>query len=200
MKETRALATGRLRREGRWDAAWLMKEQKREAYRASGVSRTEANNRAWDEMIAFYPPMSPAEIEWQPVSYCLACAAFQPDLGAVADRPHEADFNTTWKCVWYTFARSLRTNAGDVDGAGDIAFEMVANCPDGYPPSIALVSPVEFMTDLAPAKFRRVLRRIEDEGLPAVLKAELVGLLGILEGIPKETDFSMLGGHVLRLL
>ena len=200
MKETRAQATSRLRREGRWEAALRMKEQKREAYRASGLRRAEANNRAWDEMIESHPPMSATDIEWQPVINCLASATFQPDIGDAANEQNEADFDTTWKCVWYTFARSLRAFAGDVDGAGDIAFEMVANCVDGYPPSIALVSPIDFMTDIAPSKFRRVFGRIEDKDIPEIYKAELLAMVEMLEGIPKDADLSMLGEYTLQQL
>jgi len=57
MSESRIAATDRLRREGRWDEASIYRDQVRKRLRGEGIDRTEAGDRAWQEMLEKYPPL-----------------------------------------------------------------------------------------------------------------------------------------------
>lgn len=56
--EDRIDVCDRLRREGRWQEATGLRERIRRQLRAQGVSRSIAKDRAWDEMIAAFPPLA----------------------------------------------------------------------------------------------------------------------------------------------
>ena len=56
MDESKSAATDRLRREGRWEEASKFRDDKRAEFKIAGMKRTEANNAAWDAMLAEFPP------------------------------------------------------------------------------------------------------------------------------------------------
>ena len=55
--ESKADATTRLRREGRWEEASQYKERQRLRLREQGMSRKEAKEAAWDAMMTEFPPL-----------------------------------------------------------------------------------------------------------------------------------------------
>jgi hypothetical protein len=54
--ESKIEATHRLEREGRWEDACRFREAARKESREKGLKRREANDRAWELMIAEFPP------------------------------------------------------------------------------------------------------------------------------------------------
>lgn len=56
--ESKIEATHRLEREGRWDEACGFRDAARQECRNKGLTRREANERAWELMIAEFPPRS----------------------------------------------------------------------------------------------------------------------------------------------
>ena len=53
--ESRIAATHRLQREGRWDEASAYRDEVRCQSRTSGLTRKQANEKAWECMIAEFP-------------------------------------------------------------------------------------------------------------------------------------------------
>jgi hypothetical protein len=74
--ESRIEATDRLRREGRWEAASKFREEKRREFKAAGLKRAEANDAAWDAMLAVFPPASTGTCTGEPTAV--------PDDAAIA--------------------------------------------------------------------------------------------------------------------
>ena len=56
-KESKIVATERLRKEGRWNEASLFKDEAIKRLRAEGRTKSEASEAAWDEMLAKFPPL-----------------------------------------------------------------------------------------------------------------------------------------------
>jgi hypothetical protein len=56
--ESRIETTDWLRREGRWDAASKFRDEKRREFKAAGLKWAEANDAAWDAILAVFPPTS----------------------------------------------------------------------------------------------------------------------------------------------
>jgi hypothetical protein len=62
MTESKIVATDRLRKEGRWEAASLWRDEKRKQLRADGKhNRAESNAAAWDAMIMQFPLLPPSK-------------------------------------------------------------------------------------------------------------------------------------------
>jgi hypothetical protein len=61
MTESKITATERLREEGRWDDASKFREEVRRRLKAEGISRSQANEQSWTEMLAAFPPAAPTE-------------------------------------------------------------------------------------------------------------------------------------------
>ena len=57
LAESKADATSRLRREGRWEKASERKEAIRQSLRDAGVSRRDARELAWESMLVEFPPL-----------------------------------------------------------------------------------------------------------------------------------------------
>lgn len=60
-KESKIAITDRLRREGRWDAASLFKDQVFEELRSAGIRGQQAKDTAWAEMARRFPPLPVVE-------------------------------------------------------------------------------------------------------------------------------------------
>jgi hypothetical protein len=58
MNESKITLTDRLRREGRWEQACIFRDHKRREFRASGMSKAEAREAAWEAAAAAFPPLS----------------------------------------------------------------------------------------------------------------------------------------------
>lgn len=63
MNESKIVVTERLRREGRWAEASKFKDAAAADFRASGMTRTEANEAAWNATAEKFPPSSPERAE-----------------------------------------------------------------------------------------------------------------------------------------
>jgi hypothetical protein len=62
MTESKIVATDRLRKEGRWEAASLWRDEKRKQLRADGKhNRAESNAAAWAAMIEEFRPLPPSK-------------------------------------------------------------------------------------------------------------------------------------------
>ncbi len=60
MNESKIEWTKRLMREKRWEAASAYRDSKRTELRASGKTKREASELAWEEMATAFPPLDPA--------------------------------------------------------------------------------------------------------------------------------------------
>ncbi len=60
MQESRICLTKRLMSEGRWEEASAHRDSKRAELRASGKTKREANEMAWEQMATAFPPLDPA--------------------------------------------------------------------------------------------------------------------------------------------
>ncbi|MBM4091753.1 MAG: hypothetical protein FJ276_20350 [Planctomycetes bacterium] len=115
--ESRIQATDRLRLEGRWDAACRFRDETKRRLQAEGQTRKEANEQAWQAMIAEFPPL-PAD---EPLDY--ADDDLPADDGSTLDlardagwvyanlvnkvaRPHDAPSRGAWGLL--TWARQNR--------------------------------------------------------------------------------------------
>ncbi|MBP85281.1 MAG: hypothetical protein CMJ64_00965 [Planctomycetaceae bacterium] len=58
MNESKIEATDRLRREGRWSEASRYKDASVKRLRAAGKTKAEANDIAWADMLAAFPPLA----------------------------------------------------------------------------------------------------------------------------------------------
>ena len=58
MKESRIEATDRLRKEGQWSEASLFCDEERRRLRSEGMTKAEANDQAWEAMVAKFPPLA----------------------------------------------------------------------------------------------------------------------------------------------
>ena len=63
MTESKIQATERLRAEARWPEASQFKDKVLRELRTSGMTKAEASEKAWAEMIEKYPPFPLAEVE-----------------------------------------------------------------------------------------------------------------------------------------
>jgi len=68
MEESKIVTTERLRREGRWEEASAYRDQVRKELRSQGKPRKEAAERAWDTMMAKFPPLAPPEPASEPAA------------------------------------------------------------------------------------------------------------------------------------
>lgn len=80
MSESRIEITKRLRKAGRWDKACDFRDEARKRARAEGLTRKEANDRAWAEMADEFPPMSEDEIAAYPSTVWVTLGHFPPSL------------------------------------------------------------------------------------------------------------------------
>ncbi len=62
MTESKIDLTNRLKREGRWEEASLLKDQKIKKFRDSGMKRPDAQDKAWEAMEVEFPPAEALEI------------------------------------------------------------------------------------------------------------------------------------------
>jgi hypothetical protein len=91
VNESKIVVTERLRREGRWAEASKFKDAAAADFRSSGMSRTEANEAAWNATAEKFPPSSPERAE--------RGGGPQDDVSAVSppipwgDLPTEAHFD-----------------------------------------------------------------------------------------------------------
>ena len=54
--ESKIVATHRLQKDGRWDEASVYRGEQRQKFRAEGLTKKEANEKAWEAMSLKYPP------------------------------------------------------------------------------------------------------------------------------------------------
>ncbi len=76
--EIKLNACHRLREEGRWTEACEFRERERQRLRADGVGKKEAVDRAWEAMLAAFPPIAEAAEPTQSTS----AAVMAPSLAA----------------------------------------------------------------------------------------------------------------------
>ena len=60
MSESKIELTERLRREGRWAEASKFKDETVKKLREGGMKRSDANEKAWEEMAQAFPPLPPS--------------------------------------------------------------------------------------------------------------------------------------------
>jgi hypothetical protein len=62
MVELTDLNEDRLRKESRWEAASLWRDEKRKQLRADGQTKADSNESSWDAMIEQFPPLPSSEM------------------------------------------------------------------------------------------------------------------------------------------
>ena len=78
-KESKIVATERLRKEGRWNEASLFKDEAIKRLRAEGRTKSEASEAAWDEMLAKFPPLPEQTVATRlPLYAAMAVCVFSP--------------------------------------------------------------------------------------------------------------------------
>jgi len=80
MNESKIVATKRLQSEGLWNEACLYREEMRERLRGEGMTRKEANKRAWEKMLEAYPPF---DANFEAVHWLSACDFPPADVSTV---------------------------------------------------------------------------------------------------------------------
>ena len=97
-EESKIEATHRLQADGRWDEASRYRDQQRKHFKAQGLKRAEANDKAWEAMIEEYPP---ADID--DVLFYYTLAKFPPSTShKVSDRSPE------FLDVWWALCATVR--------------------------------------------------------------------------------------------
>ncbi len=160
MTSSKIELTDRLRRLGIWsDASWF-KDQCRRRLRASGLSRREANDRAWEEMSEQFDGPN---LERYPIMKLMTIAEFPPSIKPVdADLAHEFNFNSVWRLWCLSLARLECWESGDFDMASFISMEMCDNMLDGYEQLayMAINESNRFVIEIAAPKFLAVTKRL----------------------------------------
>lgn len=93
--ESKIEVTDRLRREGRWDAACRFRDELKRRLQAEGRTRKEANEQAWQAMIAEFPPLPGDE----PLDYA------DDELGEPANDGDTVDIVADLRWVYRTLGR-----------------------------------------------------------------------------------------------
>ena len=96
MQESKIELTDRLRREDRWTAASLYRDQLRKRLRAERMPRKQANEESWRLMAEEFPPVG------EDVRHFLVWATFFPNR-VMKGRPVEPEF----PAVWFLFCRTV---------------------------------------------------------------------------------------------
>ena len=60
--EAKIVATHRLRKENRWEAATLFRDEQRERLRADGMKRREAREESWRLMLEKFSALRPIQL------------------------------------------------------------------------------------------------------------------------------------------
>ena len=94
MRESKSVATDRLRKEGRWNEASLNKDETIKRLRAEGKTKNEASEAAWDEMLAKFPPL-PTKTTAQTKALDLA-GADDELIDRLAAVPVDIERDTMW--------------------------------------------------------------------------------------------------------
>jgi hypothetical protein len=115
--ESKSQATDRLRREGRWDQACTLREEKRLAFRRSGMKRPDAVAAAWKAMIEAFPPLPTAVVE--PVETREPDAIDAESLAMLLSRESATTTDLIDEVAWvYDFVGDERVEPRDAPSLG----------------------------------------------------------------------------------
>ena len=115
--ESKIALTDRLRREDRWEAATLRKQELANEIKGAGKSRKDANEEAWTRMAAEYPPLrAQSAADAIPTA---EQAAIDDELDSLAERAAEAKPDLIGDTLWvYSNAERRRIRPRDCPSAG----------------------------------------------------------------------------------
>lgn len=160
MTSSKIELTDRLRQLGIWGVASWYKDQCQRRLRASGVSRREANERAWVEMSKQFDGQN---LERYLITEFMTMGEFPPSIkSADADLAHEIPFNYIWRLWCLCLARLECWESDDFEMASLVSMEMSDNTLDGYEQfaSLAVNEPNRFVVGIAAPKFVAVTKRL----------------------------------------
>ncbi len=160
MKRSKIDLTDELRRLGLWEEASLFRDSCRQKLRASGVSRREASELAWQQMAECFDGLN---LQRQ-LSIRLSIASNFPPMidPACADQPHEANFSSVWRLWCLCLARLDCWEREDFDAAALITMEM-GNYASVEPSTLSVMAMHEvnrFVVEVAAPKFLAVIDRL----------------------------------------
>jgi hypothetical protein len=168
MTESRIEITERLRREGRWSDACDYRDKARKRGRTEGLSRKEANDRAWSEMADEFPPMSEDEIAAYPSTDWVVSGHFPPSLPHLDadDEPRFADIHfaihTAIAMLHAYLNQSALGQYRTVNGAMMYLIKCQAGDEARLDVAFAITDPVAFLVGPARKKLQAVEDRLTD--------------------------------------
>ena len=166
MNRSKIDLTDELRRLGVWEEASLLKDVCRKRLRASGLSRREANELAWEEMAECFDGLNLQRY----LSTRLSIAANFPPLiaPACADQANEAPFSSVWRLWCLCLARLKCWQRDDFAAAALISMEMGDNASHELSPLslMAIYEVNRFVAEIAAPKFVAVVARLNAAGEP----------------------------------
>lgn len=117
-KESRIVATERLRAEGRWDEASAYRDEVRRSLKAEKKSRAEANDDAWEAMLSKYPPL-PAPDPPPRIAAVEQDVQYAADIDALLERIGETAPDMVRDTIWvYESLENARTMPTDAPSLG----------------------------------------------------------------------------------
>ncbi len=165
-KQSKIEITDRLRGLGAWDDASWFKDQCQKRLRASGMSRLEANERAWEQMETQF---SGQNLEHYKTMRTLAMSEFPPMIDSdITDVDEEPLFAEVWQLWCYVLARLERWEDQDFDAAADITNLIAATDSDKRHSmaSMAINDVNRFVQRIVAPKFQAVISRLESSNGP----------------------------------
>jgi hypothetical protein len=166
MQRSKIDVTDELRRLGVWEEASLFKDLCRQRYRASGLSRREANEFAWEEMAEYFDGQNLERYlsTWFPVA-----SNFPPLIEpSCADQADEAPFDSVWRLWCLCLARLECWERDDFEAAALMSMEMFdkASIELTHLSLMAIYEVNRFVVKIAAPKFVAVVDRLKAASEP----------------------------------
>lgn len=153
--------TDKLRKLGLWEQASVIKDQCRRRLVKEGLTRKEANERAWAEIDALF---SGTNLERILMAETLVMADCPPAIPvALADIDGEVPFNFVWQMWCCCLARLERWEQNDFDAAAIASATMLKKTTAETQSLVdqAINNSIEFVREVVAPKFLVVVRRLE---------------------------------------
>jgi hypothetical protein len=160
MKRSKIDVTDELRCLGVWEAASWWKDRRKQQLINGGLTRREANSKAWDEMEEHFEETN---LKRHAINQLVTMSDFAPILDtAIVDEPNEVDLATVWRFWCLCLARLESWEIEDFDTASMITCQMSAAIQDNNAPalSMALDEVNRFVKEIVAIKFNAVIHRL----------------------------------------
>lgn len=163
MNRSKIETVDELRRLGLWEQASLLKDEIKQRLIDEGLSRREANRKAWEQMSEEFSGNSLLRHQ---VLQTVVMGEFPPEIEAgVANHTEEPDFDLTWELWCLSLARLECWESDDFEAARAVAARItqVDNGLDEDGMVLSALFEVNyFVQEFAAPKFAAVVHRLQE--------------------------------------